>query len=474
MKEDSIKEIAEKMKKFEEMGLDPFGKKSSIDSGGAEEKPKTILECSLSYSLSDESGQKTAGGEAKAKLDRDYFSVLPQFADPLLFSFRDILEITEEDYKINLTLTSKEKLTLYNLGYHFEDFSRVFSGLRNEVLIKDMLMDEKLRKSVPEAEFLYSDENAVEKQKGKCEVRLYETALIIIPEKGEITRIPYSDILEISGEDYAISLLIESRGKIIFSRIGREFDPFKKALSDAMNELSLKIQISIKELLPQADPSILRKAGRLMREGRAAKKGEIESVSPELWKALEKKLETAGMKEEYEFLRSLSRQEKICIGFKRGLLGDLTGEYIWFLIPLYSTNPKEPGNAVAMEAASEEDSGKATYFFRMVSRKDYRNFRNIEDLDTEADNFIKKINRCMIAINFRREPVYLAKEKLEEPQYSKYKFSIRKLPELQFLRDFFIGRVIHTSPQQWKKDAEDLLKFNISTENEKSKWGKGG
>lgn len=437
-----------------------------------QEKPKTILECSLSYSLGDESGQKTAGGEARAKLDRDYFSILPQLADPLLFSFRDILEITEEDYKINLILTSKEKLTLYNLGYHFEDFSRVLFKLRNEMLIKDMLMDEKLKKSIPDAEFLHSNENAVEKQKGKCEVRLYETALIIVPEKGEITRIPYSDILEINGEDYTISLLTESREKIIFSKMGREFDPFKKVLSDAINQLSLKIQISIKELLPQADPSVLRKAGRLMREGRAAKKCEIESISSELWKALEKKLEIAGMKEEYEFLKSLSRQEKICIGFKRGLLGDLTGEYIWFLVPVYSTNSQEPGNAVAMEAASEEDSGKATYFFRMVSRKDYRNSRNIEDLDLESDNFIKKINRCMITINFRREPVYLTEEKLEEPQYSKYKFSIRRLPELQFLRDFFIGRVIHASPQQWKKDAEDLLRFNINTEDEKARWEK--
>jgi len=68
--------------------------------------------------------------------------------------------------------------------------------------------------------------------------------------------------------------------------------------------------------------------------------------------------------------------------------------------------------------------------------------------------------------------VYLTDEKLEEPQYSKYKFSIRRLPELQFLRDFFIGRVIHASPQQWKKDAEDLLRFNINTEDEKARWEK--
>jgi len=148
---------------------------------------------------------------------------------------------------------------------------------------------------------------------------------------------------------------------------------------------------------------------------------------------------------------------------KARLLGDLTGEYIWFLIPIYSTNSKEPGNAVAMETISGEGEGggKATYFFRIVSRKDYPNFKNIEELHLEVDNFIRRINRCMLAINFRREPIYLPDERLKEPQYQKYQFAIAKIPELQTLRKLFIGRVIHSSPEQWKQDVMDLLRFNV-------------
>lgn len=146
-----------------------------------------------------------------------------------------------------------------------------------------------------------------------------------------------------------------------------------------------------------------------------------------------------------------------------GLLGDLTGEYIWFLIPIYSTNPDEPGNAVAMQASSGEGGGKTTYFFRIVSRKDYPNFKNIENLHQEIDNFIRRINRCILAINFRREPIYLSDEKLDEPRYQKYRFAIAKIPELQVLRKFFINRVIHSSPGQWKQDVMVLLKFNVSS-----------
>ncbi len=432
-----------------------------------------IMECTLSYSLSNESGQETASGEAQTKLNEENLSILPKFGEALLFSLRDIVEISEGDYKIYLDLTSREKLTLCNLGYKYEDFLRVLSKLHNELLLKDMLMHETLRKSGVEAEFVYFDDGGNENQRGKCEPRLYETAIVVIPEKGELVRIPYSDILEIRDEDFTLAITTDFGEKFVFSGLGRQFDPFTKTLSDLINELSLKVQSSLKELLPKADPSIIRRAARFMKEGKAARRSDIESISPEPWVELEKKLEAAGIKEEYDFLKSLAQQEKLCIGLKRGLLGDLTGEYIWFLIPLYSINPNDPGNAVAMEAISGEGGGKATYFFRIVSRKDYPTFKNIEDLHREVDNFIKRINRCMLAINFRREPIYLPDERLEEPQYQKYKFAIAKIPALRELRQLFIGRVIHSSPEQWKKDVMDLLQFNVSVQDDNLKWEKG-
>jgi len=437
-----------------------------------ENKQTIVMECSASYFLSDEAGQITASRDAQARLEEENISILPKFGESLFFSLRDILEIFEGDYKIHLILTSKEKLTIFNLGYKYEDFLRVLSRLRNEILLKDMLMHETLRKSGVEAEFVYFDDGGNEKQRGKCEPRLYETAVVVIPEKGELVRIPYSDILEIQDEDFTLAITTDFGEKFVFSGLGKQFDPFTKTLSDLINELSLKVQSSLKELLPKADPSVIRRVARFMKEGKAARRSDIESISPELWIELEKKVESTGIKEEYDFLKSLAQKERMCIGLKRGLLGDLTGEYIWFLVPIYSTNSKEPGNAVAMEAISEEGGGKATYFFRIVSRRDYLNFKRIEDLHREADNFVKTINRCMLDINFRREPIYLPDERLKEPQYAKYNFAIQKIPALQTLRSLFIGRVIHSSPEQWKNDVMDLLRFNVSKEDDTAKWTK--
>jgi len=248
----------------------------------------TIMECLAGYSLSDEAGQITAKGNALVKLAKENISLLPKFSEPLFISFRDILEITEADYKIYLTLTSREKLTIFELGYKYEDFLRVLSRLRNEIILKDMLMQETLKKSSVEAEFVYFDESGNEKQKGKCEPRLYETAIVVIPEKGELVRIPYSDISEIQDKDFALTITTEFGEKFVFSKMGKQFDPLAKTLSDSMNELALKVQSSLKELLPKADPLVIRRAARFMKEGKAARRSDIESVSPKLWQELEK------------------------------------------------------------------------------------------------------------------------------------------------------------------------------------------
>jgi len=433
----------------------------------------TIMECSSSYLLNDKEGNEIEKGDGEAKLDEENLSIISKFSEAFLIHFRDILEISESDYKLNCRLSSKEELIIYNLGYHHEDFLRVFIKLRNQLLLKDMLMDETLRKSGTEAEYVQMNELGKVIQKGKCKPKLYETALIMISDSREPIRIPYSDISEIKAEDFMLTIKTDFNDQFIFSKMGRQFDSFVKTLSELISELSLKAQASLKELLPNANSSIIRKAAKFMKEGKAAKRSDLETVSPDLWVELEKKLKMAGVKAEYDFLKSYAQKDKMCIGLKRGLLGDLTGEYIWFLIPIYSTDSKAFGNAIAIEAISSDGGGKATYFFRIVSRNGYTNMKDLDVFHLKVDDYIKKMNRCMLAINFRREPIYIPKERLEEPQYQKYQIAISKIPELRILIELFIGRVIHSSFEQWKADVTDLLTFNVESTDDEVRWKKG-
>jgi hypothetical protein len=339
-------------------------------------------------------------------------------------------------------------------------------------MLKDMLMHETLRKSGVESEAIFIDREGKETKYEKCEPRLYETGMVLIPDKGKLKRIAYSDVIDIKDDDFKLSLVTEAGEKIILKMMGRDFEPFVKSLSQIINELSAKVQASMKELLPSVNPSVLRRISSIMKEGKAAKREDIESISKELWNELENKIKQSDIKEEYDFLKSMAKVEKVSIGLKRGLLGDLTGEYIWFLIPVYGEKNKNYGNAIAMEAISGDEGGRATYFFRIMSRKEYSDLKDEQQINIKMDDFIKQINRCMLAINFRREPIYLPEQKLMEPQYERYRFAIAKIPELQNLRELFIGRVIHSSFEQWQKDVVDLLKFNINEKDDNKKWQK--
>ena len=436
-----------------------------------EKEEKPIIESSMSYIFLDKNGKEIESGECKGTIDKEYLTIFPIFGNILPFHLRDIIEVKAENYKIILPMESKMKLILSNLGLDFEDFLRVLINLRNEVMIKDLLMNEAIRKTDIEIEFVYYDENGIEKQKGAGKIRLYETGLVILPYETDIFRISYSNILNISKKDYEIILNTDFGEKIFLRKMGTEFEPFLKTLSEIFNELQNKSVSHLKKLFPEIDSISLRKIANLMKEGKAVKRVDIEAINKKVWLEIEKKILSTELSGSYKFLKEIARQEKVSIGFKRGLMSDLTGEYIWFLIPIYKPSEKY-GNAIAMEATGEESTGKATYFFRIVSRKDYLNYKSFEEIDKEADNVIKKINQCMIDINFRREPIYIPDNKLEEPLYIKYKIAIRKIPSLRLLRNLYVGRVMHISQEQWKKDVMDLLRFNVETLDDSIKWKK--
>ena len=316
----------------------------------AEEARKIIIQCSMSYDMLDENDAKLATGECEAAIDQAYVTLFPKFGDILPFHLRQITTVEAENYRITLHLSSKQKFVLFDLGYCYEDFLRNLIGLRNEVILKDLLMNETAKKPDVEMEFVYFDETGKEKQRDVGKLRIYETGLGVIPENSEVLRIPYSDIANVKEEDYSIKIGTELGEQLQISKLGSEFDAFRKALSDAYNALQNKAASALTELCPGIDPISLRRIASIMREGRAARRSDIERINPKVWASLEKKITDMGLNEYYSFLKGLARQEEISIGFKRGLMGDLTGEYFWFLMPIYSTAQKEYGNAVAMDS----------------------------------------------------------------------------------------------------------------------------
>ncbi len=429
-----------------------------------EEKLPAIMECSAGYTMmEDDSRDEIAHGSANLILDAEKLTLLPLSGETLSIPYRDIIQIAQANYRIDVRLVAKEQLTIFDLGHKYEDFFRNFSYLNNEVILKDLLMNETIIKTWAEAQFNYIDENITVKAPILCELRLYETGIVIISEKGDFIRIPYSDIASIQLDNYQIILNTEREESYVFSKMGKELNNCYQMLNDGLNKLAQKTQVLLKELFPGYDSSVIRKAGRVMKEGRAVRRIDIEAFAPGLWDELERKLDAFGLKDKYEFLKSISRVDRICIGIKRGLMGDLTGEYIWFLVPIFYADHTQPGNAIAMEASIGNGGSKATYFFKIMERNQYLSLRNLEEMQSIADGVIKSINSNLVTVNFRREPIYLTDEQLNSSTYIGYRRSIAKVPALQQLRRLFIGRVIHRSPEQWQAGVKQLLVSNMTT-----------
>ena len=217
------------------------------------------MEVAVNYKLYDDESNIKNEGEARATLDEKYLTLTVMFGEPMLFAYTDIVGISDYDYKVDLFLTSKEKLNLWGLGYQYEDFLFQLYKLRNELMLKYLLMEESLLQAGFEAQYTQLDPNGQTNQTGNCEIRLYETALVVLPQKNEPIRLPYCYINNLNKQDYKLTITTEYLEKIEFTRLGQNFDPFAKALSDAINKMILRTQQNIKELIPEATPITINK-----------------------------------------------------------------------------------------------------------------------------------------------------------------------------------------------------------------------
>jgi hypothetical protein len=432
------------------------------------------------YIIADAQCGQRENGSCKIGLAEAALTLVPESGAGLMFAWRDIAELKAADYKVSLTSLSGDRVEFSSLGYQYEDFMRIASSFRNKMLIKDSLLDEPLIKSQIEAHYIFQDAGGIEKAQGQCELRIYETALLLVPDRAEMKRFSFRDIAGVQTGDLEISLTLDTGEKLFLSKFGAQFDYFKTHLSEQMNQMLLMGQKLLKSIMPDMDGLALRKASLFLKEGRLLPVSEIEKICPGFFARLEK---TVGAdpenKKEFALLKSLGRQERICFGFKKGLGGGASGDYFLLLFPIYSADPAKPGNAVAMEAfrtklenevIGEKAGQRATYFFRLTSRSDYPLIKDITRLDEKMAAFTRFFNAAMSAVNFRRAPLFLSDAKLEGPRYARYRAAVARIPELRALRDVYIGRVIHSSYENWNEDIANLLAFNIHSGDDNAKW----
>ena len=70
--------------------------------------------------------------------------------------------------------------------------------------------------------------------------------------------------------------------------------------------------------------------------------------------------------------------------------------------------------------------------------------------------FAMQLNRALEAISFKREVIRLTDEELLKAENTDYYMAAKRTRALQFIRANFIGRIIHSGVDAWKKKLCDM------------------
>jgi hypothetical protein len=74
------------------------------------------------------------------------------------------------------------------------------------------------------------------------------------------------------------------------------------------------------------------------------------------------------------------------------------------------------------------------------------------------DTAVRRLNVVLAMLHFRGRPVYLSDDELAmDLHFHRYAIAARRMPEVREVRGTFLGRALHTSPEQWPAQVTTIL-----------------
>ncbi len=365
-------------------------------------------------------------GEVKLLIEEEGLTLSSLF-DSYHLPYAELMAIEAPDYDI-LLRTQKGTFLISRLGNIRETFYEELYAAYNKKVRKALFASgTPLLKT--RGEFLYNE--AGRSVRGTALIEVYENCVLILPPDDNGRRIPLCFVSRMNKGSYELTLELDTGEYYSFLRLGYDTDPFADCISKCLFALREKAIKAVKEIDGTLAPSQLQAIGRLMPEGVAVQFGRLREQSPSFLNALESKINESRIVEEYKVFKELCDPMKISVGMKSHLAGEAAENILWLICP-----GARPGVA-AVELAISEEASAATFL--------YQGFEQWED-------FCRRLNQAMEAINFKREVIRLTEEELHKREYDDYVMAVKRNVSLQFIRRHFGGRVIHSSPEKWRQE----------------------
>jgi len=443
------------------------------------------------FQYSHPDGTPAQSGLCQVSFDAESLTLTPLSGAPISFDLGDIDVFTPGEYELALALYSGNRRVLSQFGKAFQNLSHDLLDAYRQRLVQCLLLED--LEEITRFEGFARLESPRRAFSSSAEFRLYKSNLAVLPTQATGFQWRLADIDAVSFDEASYTVALRSEGEsLCITKLAKRTREFQDRLREAATQLSEKGAQTLRQMFPFLTPDQFQQVARLMKEGRAAPLGRLKAIHAKTEQALVENVVDAKLRPYFDALLARVPPGMLYAGFKlireepeeepeppteeagahgpeaetteepAGPLAEEVEETAekepilhWFFFPLASRqDASQPGNLVAWEATSK--SGRATYFFRLQppSGNSGQPASNTASLDA----CIRELNRAIVLLNFRREPIYLPDDALTiQPRYHRYAIACRKLPELRRLRASFLGRAIHTSPALWQKQLETFL-----------------
>jgi hypothetical protein len=418
---------------------------------------------------------------------------------PLAFDLGDIDVFLPGDYELSLTLYTGNKLLLHQFAKAFQDLSHDLLEAYRKRLVQCLLLED--LGQIARFDGVARLEGRERSFTSPAELRLYKSNLAVLPTTASGLQWRLADIDAICFDEATWATVLESEGeRITITKLAKRTEEFRQRLEETTSQVRERSARTVRDLFPFLGAGDFQQVALALREGRAAPVAKLAAIDRRTEQALVANVVDAKLKPYFDALMTHLAPGVLHAGFKMmrpdeedgknvssggaGEMADHTTDaaepsegqadganrnapaaaedeampmLYWFFFPLVAQPGKRaPANLVAWEATST--SGRATYFFRLVPPERAAQLQDPSQSSALVAEAVRQLNQAIVLLNFRREPIYLPDESLDlQPRFHRYVIARRKIPELGRLRDSFLGRAVHTSPEAWQKQFESYL-----------------
>lgn len=364
-------------------------------------------------------------GNVTLSVSEDGLLIIQPFSQTFL-SHACISSFVLQNYAVRIS-TDTGEYVISRLGNLCDAFYKELYDSYNEKVLKALFAEGALL-LMAEGEYHYIENGAI--FEGQAKIHIYEACICILPPNDCGRRIPFCFINDIKKESFKLTVTLVSGESYSFIRLGYNTEPFASCINIQLGKLRENAMDAIRLVDGSLKQMQLSAIADIMPEGVAAPLGKLQQVAPSYMIALERQISDSRAKDTYSFLKGTGNTSDLCIGMKSLLAGEQTENILWFMAPSKSKS------FAFVEFALAEETSAATFVYKV-------------NCDWEV--FWRNSNRAMEAINFKREIIRLTDEELKNAENDIYAMAVQRTASLRFLRSCFVGRVIHSSIDSWKK-----------------------